>query len=280
MNYRHHFHAGGPADVFKHLVLVQLVRGLQRKPAPITYLDTHAGAGEYDLGHEMAQRTGEYTRGVARLWAAEALPPALADLLDLCRGVNPDGALRVYPGSPRLVQALLRTDDRLIACELRAEEAARLQAALASRRDERTAVHRRDGYEALGALLPPTPRRGLALIDPPYERPDEFAAALAGLQLAHARWATGCLALWYPIKGPVAAAKLHAGVLRSGLRRVLRVELRTGDERDPDVLAGSGMLVVNPPWKVDEALGAALPDLAARLADGAGSAHVDWLVGE
>jgi 23S rRNA (adenine2030-N6)-methyltransferase len=284
MNYRHHYHAGGAADLLKHMVLAALLRRLLVKPRPLCVLDTHAGAGVYGLDDEMARKTGEASRGVARLWGARGLPEALADLMRVVAAFNPDGALRVYPGSPALARALLRADDRLVACELQPGEARKLQTSLAAptpgpgRTGEcRVAVHVRDGYEALGALLPPVERRGLVVVDPPYERPDEFAAALAGLQRGHARWPTGCYVLWYPIRGPVAAGKLHAALLAGPMRRILCVELRAGAEPGD----GSGVIVVNPPWQVDEALRDALPALAGHLGErGADAARVEWLVGE
>lgn len=282
MNYRHDYHAGNPADVCKHLVLLALLRRLQHKPTPLTYVETHAGRGRFALGHEMAQKTGEYLRGIARLWDARNaadLPPLLAEYLGIVAGFNPDGALAVYPGSPRIARAVLRPDDRMILCELHPDDAAALRDEF--RRDPQVAVHHRDGYEALSALLPPTPRRGLCLIDPPYERPDEFAAALAGIAAGRRRWPQACFALWYPIKGPLGPSLLHAAVLRSGLREVLCVELSTRPDRDPTALSGSGMLLVDPPWQIDQALAGALPDLARRLEDapGSGRARVDWLVG-
>jgi len=284
MNYRHHFHAGGPADVLKHAVLVAALRRLLTKPKPLRVLDSHAGAGSYELEHEVARRTGENLRGVARLWAAmrpsgpaRELPEVLADLMRLVAACNPDGQLRVYPGSPRLARMLLRPGDRLAACELHAAEADRLHAEF--RGDPQVGVHMRDGWEAIGALLPPPERRGLVVIDPPYERPDEFATALAGLRTGHARWPTGCFLLWYPIKGPVAAGKLHAAMLTGTIRRVLCVELRAGMVDPGD---GSGVLVINPPWQLDAALATAMPVLAELLGepDRPGSARVEWLVGE
>jgi len=283
MNYRHHYHAGGAADLLKHLVLVHLVRRLQDKPTPLCYLDTHAGAGSYLLAHEMSQKTGEFARGVARLWGAQGLPGPLGDLLRLIEACNPDGALRVYPGSPRVVRALMRPDDRMIACELHMKDVETLHDEF--RGDPQVAVHRRDGYEGLKAFLPPKERRGLVLIDPPFERPDEFAAALAGLHTAHTRWPTGCLALWYPIKGPVARGKLHAALMHGVIRRVLALELYTRLD-DDEGLGGSGMIVVNPPWRSDVVLRAALPALAARVADddrdpaASTRTRVEWLVGE
>jgi 23S rRNA (adenine2030-N6)-methyltransferase len=287
-NYRHSFHAGNAADVLKHIVLLQLVRRLQHKPAPFCYVETHAGRGSYALDSGGAARTCEFQRGIARLWplrGAAGLPPALADYLARVAELNRGDELRLYPGSPRLVRAVLRPDDRMILCELHPAEVAALRDEFSVRgergvrRDPQVAIHQRDGYEALTALLPPTPRRGLVLIDPPYERPDEYTAALAGLAQARRRWPQACAALWYPIKGPIAATLLHAAVLRSGLRDVLCVELRTRPD-DPDVLTGSGLLLAGAPWQTDTALRALLPSLAAALAEDEfpGDARVDWLV--
>ena len=285
MNYRHHYHAGGAADLLKHLVLMILVRRLQAKPTPICYLDTHAGTGLYDLGHEMSQKTGEYTRGVARLWAVrDRLPAPLRDLMRIVAAHNPDGALRMYPGSPRVVRALLRPEDRMVTCELHMKDIVRLQDEF--RGDPQVAVHQRDGYEALKAFLPPKERRGLVLMDPPFERADEFTALLANLKVAHDRWPTGCYALWYPIKGPVARGKLHAALMHGTIRKVLCVELYTRPAREDDTLAGSGLILVNPPWRTDAALRGVLPALAEHLVedDGGHDPHlrtrVEWLVGE
>lgn len=282
-NYRHAYHAGNAADVLKHVVLLLLLRRLQQKPAPLCYVETHAGRGRYELQHEAARKTGEYLRGIARLWdlrESADLPPALRDYLARVTDLNPGGELAVYPGSPRLARAALRPDDRMIVCELHPSESAALREEF--RRDRQVAVHQRDGYEALAALLPPTPRRGLVLIDPPYERPDEFAAALAGLQVGARRWPQACFALWYPIKGPLASSLLHAAVLRADLREVLCVELRTRPDRDPTAMSGSGLLLIDPPWQIDQALREVMPTLARALQEEPGapaSARVEWLVG-
>lgn len=278
MNYRHDYHAGNAADVFKHVALVALLRRLQRKEAPLSYVETHAGRGRYALTNEMAQKTGEFLRGIARLWPpGRTLGPLLADYVGLVAAQNEGPELTCYPGSPWLARALLRPRDRMILCELRAADAQALRELF--RGDARVAVHQRDGYEALGALLPPTPRRGLVLVDPPYERPDELAVAVRGLQVAKARWAEACVALWYPLKGPLAASLLHAAVLRAALPEVLCVELSVGDPRDPAVLSGSGLLLVDPPWQIDQVLAEALPELARLLGGDEGRVRVDWLVG-
>jgi len=285
MNYRHHYHAGGPADLLKHLVLVMLVRRLQAKPGAMFYLDTHAGASSYDLAHEMSQKTGEYLRGAARLWGPVDQPGALGDLLRVLEGCNPDGVLRVYPGSPRIVRALMRPQDRMVCCELTGRDSERLHAEF--RHDAQVSVHMRDGYEGLRAFLPPAERRGLVLIDPPFERPDEFAVMLAGLKAAHARWPTGCYALWYPIKSAAAVGKLHAALMQSQIRKILIAELYTRLDHADDELMGSGMILVNPPYQSDQSLRGVLPVLAARIAGperatGAvvGHTRVEWLVGE
>lgn len=283
MNYRHAYHAGNAADVLKHAALLLALRMLQRKTAPLCYVETHGGRGRYDLRDEAARKTGEHLRGVARLWelrGAADLPPALADYLALVAAENPGGELAIYPGSPRLARAALRPDDRMIVCELAPAEAAALRDEF--RGDPQVAVHRRDGYEALGALLPPTPRRGLVVVDPPYERPDEFQAALAGLEAAARRWPQGCLMLWYPLKGALASSLLHAAVLRASLREVLCVELRTRSDRDPTAMCGSGLLLVDPPWQIDKALADVTTWLARALRedpDAPASARVEWLVG-
>jgi 23S rRNA (adenine2030-N6)-methyltransferase len=204
MNYRHAFHAGNFADVFKHTILVGLLQALKEKPAPFCYLDTHAGAGRYDLRGVEAARTGEAESGIVRLLGAQAeAPPLLRAYLDLIAALNLAGysghAIAIYPGSPLIASHLLRPSDRAVLCELQGEEAAALKALFAG--DARIGVHQRDGYAALAALLPPKERRGLVLIDPPFEAQEgEFCAIEAALKSAYARWPTGIYAIWYPIK--------------------------------------------------------------------------------
>lgn len=238
MNYRHAFHAGGFADCFKHALLVALVDHLARKPAPFCVLDTHAGAGRYDLDAEAARRTGEAEAGIRRLLRSR--PPALARYLQLVQALGP------YPGSPLLVRALLRPDDRLVCCELHPDDARALRAALA--RDRRVAVHRRSGWEALGALLPPEQRRGLVFVDPPFEAPDEFSTLADGLARGHRRFAHGVFAAWYPIKQLAAVRAFIAVVGASAIRDVVAVELTLRAPTDPGRLNGCGLLVVNPPF--------------------------------
>lgn len=281
MNYRHGFHAGNFADVVKHSLLLLLLEALGQKSAPWAYLDTHAGAGAYDLGSERARRTGEAAGGILHLWPARGrLPAAAARLCDIVAGLNPGlaaGALpRIYPGSPRVAAALARESDRLILAELHPEEARALKVEF--KRDQRVAVHERDGYEMLQALTPPKERRGLVLMDPPYEKAEEFELAASALVAAHAHWAGGVYALWYPIKDDSARRRFLRRVEQSGLRKLLLTELRRATRADG--LAGSGLLVVNPPWQVDAAMRACLEGLKPLLAPEGGETEVRWLVPE
>jgi 23S rRNA (adenine2030-N6)-methyltransferase len=255
VNYRHAFHAGNFADCVKHALLVWLIRALQRKPGGISVLDTHAGAGAYDLGAAPALRTGEWRDGIARLSAAPA--PALADYLNLVEQIGR------YPGSPALARAMLRPQDRLVCCELHPEDYAILRARLAG--DARVAVHRRDAWEALGALLPPPERRGLVLIDPPYEAPDEFDRLCAGLRHAHRRFANGVLVAWYPIKHRAPARALHARLGESGMRDIIAAELVLREPLDAARLNGCGLIVVNPPYRFAEEAPPILDALLERL---------------
>ena len=238
MNYRHAFHAGSFADCMKHALLVWLIDALQVKPAPIFVLDTHAGAGRYDLASDPAQRTGEWRQGIERL--IDMPPPALSRYLGFIR------TLGLYPGSPALIRAMLRPDDRRACCELQPDDLFQLRRHFA--RDPQVAVHQRDGWEALGALLPPKERRGLVLIDPPYEKPDEFTDLIDGLAMAHARFRTGVLAAWYPIKHRAPVRGFFTALQQTGIRDIVTAELLLREPLQPDRLNGCGLLVVNPPF--------------------------------
>lgn len=279
MNYRHGFHAGNFADAVKHSLLAMLLEALDRKPAPWAYLDTHAGAGAYDLASEQARRTGEAQGGIGKLWAARGrLPAASERLCRIVADLNPDLAAgelpRVYPGSPRVAAALARPDDRLFLAELHPQEAYLLRGEMQGVAG--AAVHERDGYEMLKALTPPKQRRGLVHIDPPYEKADEFESAAAALKTAHARWPTGLYALWYPIKDDSARRRFLRNVENSRIRKVLLTELTLPAQ--PEALYGTGMLIVNPPYKVDEEARACLAALVPIL--GAERSEVRWLVEE
>ncbi len=265
MNYRHAFHAGNFADCVKHALLVWLLRAMARKDKPFMVLDTHAGIGAYDLEAAEAQRTGEAFGGIFRL--LDAGDAALADYLGAVRGLG------LYPGSPAIAQALLRPGDRLVCCELHPEDFAVLRRRFA--RADNVAVHLRDGYEAMMALLPPPERRGLVLVDPPYEAPDEFARLVAALRAAHARFATGVFVAWYPIKHRAPVRAFHTAMQASGIRDVVAVEFLLREPLDAARLNGCGLLVVNPPWQFEDDARAILDALLGHLGTGeAGSGVV------
>jgi 23S rRNA (adenine2030-N6)-methyltransferase len=278
MNYRHIFHAGNFADVFKHVVLSLLLKSLQRKDTPFCYLDTHAGAGRYDLNSEAAQKTGEYREGIWRLWDMNPLPE-LAEYLAAVRAVNADGTLRSYPGSPMIARFFLRPQDRMVLLELQADECTLLQARFAG--DRQVVVQRLNGYAGLKAYLPPKERRGLVLIDPPYESDNEYEQVVAGLRVAHERWASGIYIVWYPIKNRPPVARLHRAVIATGIRKILLLELCPYPDDTVLRLNGCGMIVVNPPWMLEEALQALLPKLLELLrGHSAGRSRLAWLVPE
>ncbi|MBP2290624.1 23S rRNA (adenine(2030)-N(6))-methyltransferase RlmJ [Azospirillum rugosum] len=278
MNYRHIFHAGNPADVMKHAVLALIIDHLRAKPAPFCVLDAHAGIGRYDLDSEPARKTLEFKDGIGRLFGRPAPHPALQPYLDAVAALNPDGDLRWYPGSPRLARALLRDQDRLVVNELHPDDWQTLKAEFAG--DRRVSVQHTDAYHALKANLPPREKRGLVLVDPPFEQPDEFARMAEGLATAHKRWPTGVYALWYPIKERPAVWRFQEAVENTGIRKILMVELTWHPEDTHTRLNGSGLLIVNPPWKLDETLRDMLPALHAALPSTGGGAKVDWLVPE
>ncbi len=271
MNYRHDFHAGNFADCMKHALLVWLLRALLRKPAGFSVLDTHAGSGHYDLAGAEALRSGEAARGILRLQAAA--PAALADYLGLV------AQLGLYPGSPVLARALLRDSDRLICCERQPAAAAALQRCFA--RDPLVAVHQRDAWEAVGALLPPVPRRGLVLIDPPYEAANEYEAVVDGLVTGHRRFQTGIFAAWYPVKHLSPVHALHAALQGRGMRDIVAAELHLRAPVDPGRLNGCGLVVINPPYGFVPAAQMLLTALHTALADsGEGGSRVLRLVDE
>ena len=276
MNYRHAFHAGSFADVFKHAILARVLVHLRGKTTPFRVIDIHAGAGLYDLASQEAGRTGEWRDGIGRLFDA-ALPAEagalLAPYLAAVRSCNPDGALRHYPGSPLLVCALLRPQDRLIACELEPAAAAALAHRLRAIRQAKAIAI--DGWVALGAYIPPNERRGLVILDPPYEQPDEFARLSAGLAAALRKWPTGIYVAWYPIKGREGPDALAGALRRSGIEKALRLEMTVAPPAADGRLGGCGLIVVNPPWRLQSEAEIMLAALSDRLARGARSAVVD-----
>lgn len=282
MNYRHSFHAGNFADVVKHAILTRILAYLMRKDAAFRVIDTHAGIGLYDLHGDAASRTGEWREGIGRLMAASlpAGPAALlAPYLDVVRSVNPDGDLRLYPGSPLIARRLLREQDRLMAMELHPDDAEALRENFAG--DIQTRITPLDGWAALGTHLPPREKRGLVLVDPPFEEKGEFARMVAGLVKAHRRWPGGIYAFWYPIKDPEDVSAYVRALKATGIPRILRLELTLRPPSDPPRLHGTGMVVVNPPFVLEDEMASLLPLLADLLSDeGRGRSRIDWVAGE
>jgi 23S rRNA (adenine2030-N6)-methyltransferase len=285
MNYRHAFHAGNFADVFKHAILTRILVHLREKPAPFRVIDLHAGAGLYDLAAEESQRTGEWKNGIGRLFAAglrleELRPEAaalLAPYLAAVRALNPAGELRHYPGSPLIIGELLRANDRLIACELEPAAAAALARRLHAISQAKAVVI--DGWVALNAYIPPSERRGLVLLDPSYEAAAEFPRLAAALVSAWRKWRTGIYMAWYPIKnrnGPDALAK---AIAHSGAEKALRFELMIGPVAVDGPLAGCGLIVINPPWRLAEEAQLMLGAMT-ELFGNAGGHRVDWVIGK
>ena len=269
MNYRHAFHAGNHADILKHMALVYALAHLRRKEAAFAVLDTHAGVGLYDLESEQAARSPEWRDGIAKLWDWADAPAPVSAYRDAVAAFNRDGQLRTYPGSPALIAHALRAQDRLAACELHPEDAAALRVHFA--RQDNVQTHARDGYEAMAALSPFAERRGLVLIDPPYEETDEMARAVAALKAALKRFGHATYMWWRPLKDATALARADAELAAP----FLRADLWIDDPARNSKLVGSSLAIINPPFGLDEALNEALPALAERLSLGAAG----WRIG-
>ncbi|MDQ6435080.1 23S rRNA (adenine(2030)-N(6))-methyltransferase RlmJ [Mesorhizobium sp. LHD-90] len=282
MNYRHAFHAGNFADVVKHAVLARLVEYLKLKDKAFRVIDTHAGVGLYDLSGDEAGRTGEWRNGIGRL-AGAPLPPAAAELLapylQAVAAVNAGNGLTRYPGSPTIVRHLLRKQDRLTAIELHPRDAADLAENFAG--DHQVRVIELDGWLALGAHLPPKEKRGLVLVDPPFEQPGEFDRLLQGLAKAHRRWSGGIYALWYPIKDRDAVERFADGLKESGVPKILDIRFFVRAPSAEPTLDGTGMIVVNPPFTLEADLRVILPALRAVLCETPSAPwSLEWLASD
>lgn len=282
MNYRHTYHAGNFADVVKHVVLARLVEYLKRKEKAFRVIDTHAGIGLYDLSSAEAQKTGEWRGGIGRLAGAELEGEAAAlaaPYIEAVRAVNPGGGIAKYPGSPMIARHLLRRRDRLSAIERHPRDAKQLKAAFEG--DFQTRVMELDGWLALGAHLPPKEKRGLVLVDPPFEAEDEFGRLADGLARAYRRWPGGIYALWYPIKDRDAVAAFRRELAESGIPAILDIGFEIGPSSAESGLVGAGMAVVNPPFTLEGELRTLLPALHRLLAAEAPSGwNLDWLARE
>jgi 23S rRNA (adenine2030-N6)-methyltransferase len=312
MNYRHAFHAGNFADVVKHAVLTRILVHLLGKPAAFRVIDTHAGAGVYDLAGDEAGRSKEWRAGIGRLLAApiaQSVQALLKPYLDVVASLNStssaprvpahaailgddsgeneqlasaspgsEPALTTYPGSPALARAFLRPQDRLIACELEPKAHALLAHNLA--RDRRIKTVAIDGWMALNAYVPPSERRGIVVVDPPFEEAQDFTRLAHGLETAYRKWASGIYLLWYPIKGRQEPDALARRLKRSSIARILRAELAVAATPAQGPLGGCGLIVVNPPWTLENELAAILPELVEALGSRNSNYRLDWITGE
>jgi 23S rRNA (adenine2030-N6)-methyltransferase len=276
MNYGHLYHAGNFADVFKHLVLICLLQSFIRKETPFCYLDTYAGAGIYDLQSFAAQQTQEHQSGIDLVWEHGKLEGLLRDYLGIVERVNKGEELRFYPGSPYIAFTLLRPQDRMVLTEWHPEVLTNLRQVF--RGQKQVAIHHQDAYQALKAFLPPTERRGLVLIDPPFEQANEFKQLSIALQEAAQRWSTGVYAVWFPIKDASLVNNFYRQLKDSALPSVLKVEFHCYSHIVPDKLSSCGMIIINAPWQVDQQLDKVLTELLKILAlPTSGNYKMEWL---
>ena len=282
MNYRHIYHAGNFADVLKHAVLTRLIRYMQKKDGGFRVLDTHAGIGLYDLSSEEAQKTGEWSEGIGKILDTE-LAPQVAELLEpylsAVRELNAEGGIRLYPGSPKLARMLFRPQDRLSAMELHPEDFARLHRLFEG--DHQVRITELNGWLSLGAHLPPKEKRGIVLVDPPFEEDGEYERLVDGLAKAYRRFPGGTYCLWYPLKKGAPIKEFHEALQALDIPKILCAELIVRSDRGINGLTGSGLIIVNPPFTLKDELHALLPALKDHLAQDRYASHrAFWLRGE
>ncbi len=279
LSYRHSFHAGNHADVIKHTVLSLILTAMKEKEKPFLYLDTHAGAGRYLLSSERAERTGEYLEGIAKIWQRDDCPAQMEAYLTVLRHYNRSGQLRYYPGSPLIARQLLREDDKLNLTELHTSDYPLLRNEF--QKDPRAKVQRADGYGQLKSQLPPASRRGVILMDPSYELKSDYQDVVTGMAEAYKRFSTGVYAIWYPVVLRQHIKRMLKGLESSGIRRILQIELAVRPDSDQRGMTASGMIVVNPPWKLEQQMTDILPWLHQVLVpSGHGHTLVKWVVPE
>lgn len=279
LSYRHSFHAGNHADVLKHTVQSLIITALKEKDKPFLYLDSHAGAGRYQLNSAHAERTGEYLEGIARVWQQPDVPALLTPYINSVKDLNPGGKLRYYPGSPLIARYLLREMDKLQLTELHSSDYPLLRGEFL--KDSRARTERADGYQQLKAKLPPLSRRGLVLIDPPYELKSDYQAVVKGIHEGHKRFGTGVFALWYPVVMRQQIKRMLAELQATGIRNILQIELAVRPDSDQRGMTASGMIVINPPWKLEQQMRELLPWLHKTLVPaGTGHTSVNLIVPE
>ncbi|RSD32185.1 23S rRNA (adenine(2030)-N(6))-methyltransferase RlmJ [Vibrio pectenicida] len=278
LSYRHSFHAGNHADVLKHIVQSLILNALKQKDKPFVYHDTHSGVGRYDLTHEWAEKTGEYKHGIARIWQQTDIPEELQSYLDAIKVLNNDQNLRYYPGSPCVARTHLRQQDRMVLSELHPSDYPLLEQEFA--RDRQVSIYKEDGFKRLKASLPPKERRGLVLIDPPYELAKEYRDVVQAIHHSYKRWATGIFAIWYPVVNRCDIEDMIDALEGLGIRKILQIELGVAADTSEHGMTASGMIVINPPWKLESQMQAILPFLKESIAPVTGHFKVNWIVPE
>ncbi|WP_114794049.1 23S rRNA (adenine(2030)-N(6))-methyltransferase RlmJ [Vibrio cholerae] len=278
LSYRHSFHAGNHADVLKHIVQSLILNSLQQKEKPFVYHDTHSGVGRYDLTHEWSEKNGEYKQGIARVWQKDNIPAELDSYLDAIRQLNQGETLRYYPGSPRVARAHLREQDRMVLTELHPSDYPLLEQEF--HRDRQVSIYKEDGFARLKASLPPQERRGLVLIDPPYELAKEYRDVVRAIAQSYKRWATGIYAIWYPVVNRCDIDDMLEGLQGLEIRKILQIELGVAPDTNERGMTASGMIVINPPWTLESQMQTILPFLKQAIAPATGHYKVEWVVPE
>ncbi|EIF8948700.1 23S rRNA (adenine(2030)-N(6))-methyltransferase RlmJ [Vibrio cholerae] len=278
LSYRHSFHTGNHADVLKHIVQSLILNSLQQKEKPFVYHDTHSGVGRYDLTHEWSEKTGEYKQGIARVWQQDNIPAELDSYLDAIRQLNQGETLRYYPGSPRVARAHLREQDRMVLTELHPSDYPLLEQEF--HRDRQVSIYKEDGFARLKASLPPQERRGLVLIDPPYELAKEYRDVVRAIAQSYKRWATGIYAIWYPVVNRCDIDDMLQGLQGLEIRKILQIELGVAPDTNERGMTASGMIVINPPWTLESQMQTILPFLKQAIAPATGHYKVEWVVPE
>ena len=278
LSYRHSFHAGNHADVIKHIVQSLILDSLKQKDKPFVYHDTHSGVGRYDLQDERSEKTGEFKEGIARIWDRDDIPEEIASYIDAIKALNDNDELRYYPGSPKVARTQIREDDRMTLTELHPADFPLLLQEF--RGDRQVKMYKEDGFARLKASLPPKERRGVVLIDPPYELKHEYMDVVKAIKNSHERWATGTYAIWYPVVYRENIDKMLKGLKDLGIRKILQLELGVAPDSEERGMTASGMIVINPPWKLESQMKTLLPWLQGAIAPNHGHHKVEWIVPE
>lgn len=279
LSYRHSYHAGNHADVLKHIVLSLCIESLKEKEKPFLYLDTHSGAGRYLLQSEHAEKTGEYQAGIGRIWNRDDIPELLSPYFSVLKYYNRNEQLKYYPGSPLIAKHLLREDDKLHLTELHIADSTLLRHEFL--KEKRTKVLREDGYQQLKSQLPPLSRRGIILLDPSYEMKEDYQVVVKAIQEGYKRFSTGIYALWYPVVSRTQTQRMIKGLTDSGIKNILQIELAVKPDNTQKGMTASGMIVINPPWRLASQMQSIMPWLhAALVPENVGSYTVKQLVEE